>query len=94
MAAGVKDPIEITHFDIRQGGGVRQYLLCFRVVLETTGGVGLATFVIAAGINRGLPAFGRSQRDLRARVFKDIVGGCKFFQPEPGLLARVAQLVV
>ena len=82
------------------GGYARKYfcicesLLGRLVGLEPPGVIGLRIIGIARRIKRRLPALGRSQRDLRPGILEHIIRRGKFLEPEAGLLAGVAQLVV
>jgi len=64
------------------------------IIFEAPGGFGLGIRRSALGVERRLTTGGRSNRDLDARVFEVVVGGCEFFQPETGFFAGVAECVV
>src|SRR6516162_10787900 len=46
------------------------------------------------GSSGGAPALGRCEDDLGAGIFEDIIGRRQFLQPEAGLTASIAELVV
>ena len=64
------------------------------ILFEPTGDVGPEARLVAFGIERRAPAFGRCEGDLGAGIFEDIVRCRQFLQPEAGLAPRVAELVV
>ena len=94
VSAGIKDGVEILGLHRRQDDGRGQGGLGFGVGLEPARVVGLGVGVVALGIQRRLTALGRGQHDLRARILQRVIGRRQFFQPEAGLLARVAELIV
>ncbi|MCY1311323.1 hypothetical protein D9M70_616090 [compost metagenome] len=50
--------------------------------------------IIALRVERGLPALHGDKRHLDAGILQHVIGCSQFFQPEPGLLAGIAELVV
>src|SRR5262245_3684031 len=94
VAARIKDSVVVLLFYTVETHRLVELALPVRVLLEATGDVRLEAWILALGIERRTTALGRGQSDLRARVFKLIVGRGQLLQPEPGLAAGVAELVV
>src|SRR5215510_11781277 len=94
VAARIEDSVVVLLFYTVETHRLVELALRVRVLLEATGDVGLEAWILALGIERRTTALGRGQSDLRARVFKLIVGRGQLLQPEPGLAAGVAELVV
>src|SRR5215831_9071885 len=94
VAARIEDSVVVLLFYTLETHRLVELALRVRVLLEATGDVRLETWILALGIERRTTALGRGQSDLRARVFKLIVGRGQLLQPEPGLAAGVAELVV
>jgi hypothetical protein len=94
VTAREEDAVEIRVLDLGQLGRVGQCLGGTRVLLEAPRIRRLKPWLIALGVERRLPALGRGERDRDACFAKDEIGCGKFFEPEPGLLAGVSQLVV
>ena len=59
------------------------------VLLEAVRRRRLGSGFLASGIDRRLPALGRSQGDIGTGIPKDIIGSGELLQPEAGLLAGV-----
>src|SRR5215475_3423723 len=94
VAARIEDGVVVLLFHAIEAHRPIELALRVRVLLEATGDVRLEARILALGIERRTTALGRSQSDLRARVLKFIVGRGQLLQPEPGLAAGVAELVV
>src|SRR6202035_1733438 len=59
------------------------------VLLEAVRRRRLGSGFLASGIDRRLPALGRSQGDIGTGIPKDIIGSGELLQPEAGLLTGV-----
>src|SRR5262245_43057617 len=94
VAARIEDGVVVLLFYAIEANRPIELALRVSVLLETTGDVRLEAWILALGVERWTTALGRGQSDLRARVLKFIVGRGQLLQPEPGLTAGVAELVV
>ncbi len=94
VPARIEDGVEAVLFHAVEAHGAVEPALGLSVLLEPAGDVGLEIGVLALGIERRAPALGRGQGDVRAGVFELIVGRRHLLQPEAGLAAGVAELVV
>ena len=94
VTARVEDGVEPVHVHLGQGRGVGQGGLGLLVLVEPAGGVSLHLRLRARRVDGRLAAAGRGEGDLVAGVREDIVGRGELLEPEPGLAAGVAQLVV
>ena len=94
VAARIEDGIVVLLLHAVEAHRLVELGLRVGVLLEATGDVRLEARILALGIERRTTALGRGQSDLRARVLKFIVGRGQLLQPEPGLAAGVAELVV
>ena len=94
MAAGVEDGIVIFLFDAIEAN--RRGELCIRghISFKAAGKVGLKFRFVAFRIERRLTAFRRGEHDLGAGVLKHEIRRRQFLEPEAGLSAGVAELVV
>jgi hypothetical protein len=71
-----------------------QYGLRNSVRLEATCSVCLCICCVAFWVERRLTTLGGNNGYVSARIFEDVVGCSKFFQPEASFFAGVAKLVV
>src|SRR5262249_14386827 len=94
VAARIEDSVVFLWFHTVEAHRLIKLALRVRVPLEATGDVRLEARILALGIERRTTALGRGQSDLRARVLKLIIRRGQLLQPEPGLAAGVAELVV
>src|SRR5215471_17581839 len=94
VAARIEDSVVVLLFHTVEAHRLIKLALRVRVLLEATGDVRLEVRILALGIERRTTALGRDQSDLRARVLKLIIRRDQLLQPEPGLAASVAELVV
>ena len=94
MATGVEDGIVVFLLDAIEAHRLVQLGVGGGVLFEPTGEVGLEVRLVALGIERRAPALGGSEGDLDARILEDIVRRRQFLEPEAGLAAGVAELVV
>ena len=94
MAAGIEHGVEIGRLQrsqLHRGGQRRQRSA---IGLEAARGIGLRRHVVALGVERRLSAQRRGQGEPGARVLEHVVRRCELFEPEAGLVAGVAELVV
>jgi hypothetical protein len=56
--------------------------------------VGLESRLVALRVERRLATLGRGQHDLGTGILEDVVRRGQLFEPEAGLAAGVAELVV
>src|SRR5947209_18993187 len=94
VTADVEDRVEVFRFHIREFDRLRQRRLRRLVLLEPSHGGRLALRKITLRIDRGLPAFRRSERQSYARVPEYEVGSGELLQPEAGLATGLAQLIM
>src|SRR5262249_29696729 len=94
VAARIEDSVVVLLFHAFEAHRLVELAFRVRVLLEASGDIGLEAGILALGIEWRTTAFGRCEGDLRTHGLKFIVGRGQFFQPEPGLAASVAELVV
>jgi len=94
VAARIEQRVEVFLPDAVEADGLVELGLRRRIVLETHRQVGAELGLVALGVERRTAALGRGERDLRAGILEDVVGGCKLFEPEAGSASGVAELVV
>ena len=94
VAAGIEDRVVIRGLDVGEPHGVRQHRLGRGILLETPRQFGLALGRVADRVEGRLPALGRGDGHGRPGVEKGEVGRGELLEPEAGLAARVAELVV
>src|SRR6516225_2805750 len=94
VAARIEDSVVVLLFHTVEAQRLIKLALRLRVLLEATGDVRLEAWILALGIERRPTALGRGQSDLRARVLKLIIRRSQLLQPESGLAAGFAELVV
>ena len=94
MPARIEDRVEILRSHIRKFDGICKVFLRRCIFLEPGHGGRLIFWQIALRIDRWLAAFRGGNRQLNTGVSENEVGSGKFFQPETGFAASVAELVV
>ena len=94
MPAGIEDRVEIVRGDAGERHGGRERSLSGVIALEPARGVGLRVVGIARGVDRRLPALGRGERDIGPRVLEHVIGCRKLLEPETGLVAGIAEIVM
>src|SRR6185436_3522382 len=94
VTARIEDSVVVLLLHAVEAYRLVEPALRVRVLLEATGYVRLEARILALGIERRTTALWRSKSDLRARVLELIVGRGQLLQPEAGLAAGVAKLVV
>lgn len=94
VAARVKHRVEGIAVNFCQLDGAGQLPLGVGVPFEAAGVVRLCIFCIAFRAQRRLAFQGRCKRDACARILENILGRSKLLQPEAGLLASVAELIM
>src|SRR5262249_2369134 len=94
VAAGIEDRVVSRGFDVAEPRGVGQHRLGCGILLETPRQFGLALRRVADRVERWLSPFGRSERHGRPGVEQGVVRRGELLEPEAGLAARVAELVV
>ena len=94
MAARVEDCVVIVGLHRAEYDRRRQRRLCCGILAKALGGFGLRVRLIAFRVQRWLAALGRGQGQLNPGVLEGEIRGGEFFQPEPGFLAGVTQLIV
>src|SRR5215831_6526685 len=94
VAARIEDGVVVLLLYAVEARRLVELALRVRVLLEATGDVSLEARILALGVERRTTALWGGQGDLRARVLKLIVGCGQLLEPEPGLAAGAAELVV
>src|SRR5689334_7501340 len=94
VAAGIEDRVEIGLIDTVEANRPGELRLGGFVGIEAARQFGLEHRLVALGIERRLAALGRRERYLGAGFLEDVKGCGKLFEPEAGLLAGVAELVM
>src|SRR5262245_32329367 len=94
VAARIEDSVVVLLFHTVEAHRLVELALRVSVLLEATGDFRLEARILALGIERRTTALGRGQSNRRARILKLIIGRGQLLQPEPGLAAGVAELVV
>jgi len=94
VAAGIEDRVIGRRFDRRQQFGSGELLLGLGVGLEAARGLGLRVGGGRLGVDWGLAALGAGQGQRVSGILQDIIRRGEFFEPEAGLLAGIAKLVV
>src|SRR5262245_33648474 len=94
VSARIEDSVVVLLFYTVEARRLAELALRVGVLFEATGDVRLKARILALRIERRTAALGRGQSDLRAGVLKLIIRRGQFLQPEPGLAAGVAELVV
>ena len=94
MATGVEDGVVIVLLDAIEAHRPVELSVGAGVLFEPPGDVGLEARLVALGIERRAPALRRCEGDLGAGILEDIVRRRQFLEPEAGLAARIAELIV
>ena len=94
MAAGVEDGVEVLGLDAVEAKCCRELRFCVCIGFEPVCKVGLKVWLVAFRIERRLAALRRGKHDISAGFLERVVGGRELFEPEAGLTAGVAELVV
>ncbi|MCY1499859.1 hypothetical protein D9M68_338880 [compost metagenome] len=94
VATGVEEGVVVPRLQAGQHLGVGQRPACLVIVAKAAGRFGLRVRVVAFRVQRRVAALGGSQHHRGAGIAEREVGGGEFLQPETGLLAGVAQLVM
>ncbi len=94
MSAGVEDRVEVSLLDAVEADRLGELGFRCCIGLEAAREVGLEARLVALGIERRLPALGRGKHDLGAGILEGVVGRGELLEPEAGLAAGVAKLVV
>src|SRR5215469_4296591 len=94
VPANVEHGVKIFCLHIGELDCLRKLFLCSLVLLKSRHRGSLIFRQITLRIDGGLASLWRSQGQLDTRVPENKVRGRKLFQPEPGLTARVAKLIV
>src|ERR1700678_3470636 len=94
VSAGVEDGIVIFLLDAIEAHRLVELGVGGGVLFEPPCEVGLEVRLVALGIEGRTPTLGGSEGDLNARILEDIVRRRQFLEPEAGLAAGVAELVV
>src|SRR6516225_6836045 len=94
MTTGVEDGIVVFLLNAIEANRCREPRLCVSIGFEPMRKVGLEVWLIALRIERRLAALRRGQHDLGAGFLERVVGGGELLEPEAGLTAGVAELVV
>ena len=94
MTARIEQGGAIRSLDFRQRQRVGEAVSGFLVLFEAACGGGLKLGQSTFGVQWRLAAFGRSEHDIHPRIHQHVIGGRKFFEPEPRLLTGLSQSVV
>jgi hypothetical protein len=85
MATGIEDGVVVLLLDAIGACRPVELRVGVCILLEPAGDVGLETRLVALGIERRAPAFGRCNGNLSAGILEDIIWRRQFLQPEAGL---------
>jgi len=94
VTTGVEDGVKVIRSHIRQFHGGVQRGRRLGICLKAVGVFGLEIRLIALGVQRRQPPFGRRQRQLKPRIDKGVVGRGQLFQPETSRTTSIAELVM
>src|SRR5215475_11338555 len=92
VAARIEDSVVVLLFYTVETHRLVELALPVRVLLEATGDVRLEAWILALGIEWRTTALGRGQSDLRARVFKLIVGRMSALPPKADICSATAHV--